>query len=52
MKKLWNRETLRYVDAWACREGTPEDTEDERAQSSHEMQGSDGVTREKEKEVV
>ena len=25
MNKLWNRETLRFVDAWACREGTPED---------------------------
>ena len=29
MKKLWNRETLRFVDAWACREGTPEDEEDQ-----------------------
>ncbi len=28
MKRLWNRETLRHVDAWACREGTPEDEED------------------------
>ena len=28
MKKLWNRETLRFVDAWACKEGTPEDDED------------------------
>ena len=28
MKKLWNRETLRFVDAWACRDGTPEDDED------------------------
>ena len=24
MKRLWHRETLRYVDAWACKEGTPE----------------------------
>ena len=30
MKKMWNRETLRFVDAWACREGTPEDDEDVR----------------------
>ncbi|KAF4313592.1 Bicarbonate transporter protein [Botryosphaeria dothidea] len=30
MKKVWNRETLRYVDAWACRDGTPEDDEDRR----------------------
>ncbi|KAK4994860.1 hypothetical protein LTR66_005210 [Elasticomyces elasticus] len=28
MKKIWNRETLRFVDAWACRDGTPEDDED------------------------
>ena len=28
MRKLWNRETLRSVDAWACKEGTPEDDED------------------------
>jgi len=28
MNRLWNRETLRFVDAWACREGTPEDDED------------------------
>lgn len=27
MNKLWNRETLRFVDAWACRDGTPEDDE-------------------------
>lgn len=28
MKKWWPREVLRFVDAWACREGTPEDDED------------------------
>jgi len=28
MNKLWNRETMRFVDAWACRDGTPEDDED------------------------
>ncbi|KAI9772625.1 MAG: hypothetical protein M1840_000219 [Geoglossum simile] len=28
MKKLWNRETLRYVDQWACKGGAPEDEED------------------------
>jgi hypothetical protein len=28
MNRIWNREVLRYVDAWACREGTPEDDED------------------------
>ena len=33
MNGVWNRETLRFVDAWACREGTPEDDEDARARS-------------------
>lgn len=28
MNKLWRRDTLRFVDAWACRDGTPEDDED------------------------
>lgn len=28
MNRVWNRETLRYVDGWACREGTPEGDED------------------------
>ena len=28
MSRFWDRETLRYVDAWACKEGTPEDDED------------------------
>lgn len=28
MNRIWNRETLRYVDAWACRDGTPEGDED------------------------
>lgn len=28
MNKLWDRETLRFVDAWACRKGTPEDERD------------------------
>jgi hypothetical protein len=32
MKRWWNREALRFVDAWACREGTPEDDEDQQAQ--------------------
>ncbi|KAL1305883.1 hypothetical protein AAFC00_004030 [Neodothiora populina] len=30
LNKIWNRETLRYVDSWACRDGTPEGTEDEK----------------------
>ena len=28
MNRLWHRETLRFVDAWACRKGTPEDDTD------------------------
>jgi hypothetical protein len=28
MNRIWNRETLRHVDAWACKDGTPEDDED------------------------
>jgi hypothetical protein len=31
MNKLWNRETLRFVDKWACKDGTPEDDEDRRS---------------------
>jgi hypothetical protein len=30
MKRLWNTETLRFVDKWACKDGTPEDDEDRR----------------------
>lgn len=30
MPKWWDREVLRYVDGWACREGTPEGDEDRR----------------------
>jgi hypothetical protein len=30
MNKIWGRETLRFVDAWACKDGTPEDDVDRR----------------------
>lgn len=33
MNKIWSADVLRYVDRWACREGTPEDVEDERRAS-------------------
>jgi len=33
MNRIWHRETLRFVDAWACREGTPEDDEDAKARA-------------------
>jgi HCO3- transporter family len=36
MNKLWRREVLRFVDAWACREGTPEDDEDRRSRVARE----------------
>lgn len=50
MKRLWHRETLRHVDAWACKDGTPEDEEDARAAGTAdagEEMGStkDGVMR-------
>ncbi|KAI9367687.1 HCO3 transporter family-domain-containing protein [Aspergillus egyptiacus] len=32
MKRWWPREVLRFVDAWACKEGTPEDDEDAEAE--------------------
>ncbi|KAM0333460.1 hypothetical protein ACHAQA_002122 [Verticillium albo-atrum] len=30
MNRIWSRQTLRYVDGWATREGKPEDSEDDR----------------------
>jgi hypothetical protein len=33
MKRWWHRDTLRFVDAWACRAGTPEDDEDARSRA-------------------
>ncbi|KNG87770.1 hypothetical protein ANOM_004449 [Aspergillus nomiae NRRL 13137] len=40
MKNWWPREVLRFVDAWACREGTPEDDEDAEAKKD-ELSGDD-----------
>ncbi|KAL9050593.1 MAG: hypothetical protein Q9162_006551 [Coniocarpon cinnabarinum] len=34
MDKIWNREVLRYVDAWACQDGCPEDDVDQCATRS------------------
>ncbi|KAK4623691.1 Boron transporter 1 [Fulvia fulva] len=28
MHRIWNKDVLRYVDRWACREGRPEDEEE------------------------
>ena len=35
MNRIWGRETLRFVDAWACREGTPEGDEDARTATTN-----------------
>lgn len=34
MNKIWNRATLRYIDEWACKDGTPEDDEDRAADTA------------------
>ncbi|KAL3422365.1 hypothetical protein PVAG01_06521 [Phlyctema vagabunda] len=39
MNRIWKRETLRFVDAWTCRDGTPEDTEDETKKTRAETRG-------------
>lgn len=31
MNRIWGKEVLRHVDAWACKEGTPEGDQDTRA---------------------
>jgi hypothetical protein len=41
MNKMWSPEVLRYVDRWACRDGTPEDVEDERRASLSQPYQSD-----------
>lgn len=28
VRRIWSRQTLRIVDRWSCREGSPEDDED------------------------
>ncbi|RAL08604.1 uncharacterized protein BO97DRAFT_376380 [Aspergillus homomorphus CBS 101889] len=38
MKRWWPREVLRFVDAWACKEGTPEDDEDAQAEAEAEAE--------------
>ncbi|KAL3493241.1 HCO3 transporter family-domain-containing protein [Aspergillus germanicus] len=39
MKRWWQREVLRFVDAWACKEGTPEDDEDAKALQNESAHG-------------
>ena len=50
MKKLWNRETLRFVDAWACRDGTPEDDED--AEDAEDARADAGEVRPKHENLM
>ena len=43
MNKIWKRDTLRYVDAWACKEGTPEDDEDRAAEIEKRARPEEGL---------
>ena len=36
ISRIWHRDVLRFVDAWACRGGTPEDDEDAKDCSANE----------------
>ena len=48
MNRIWSRETLLWVDAWACREGHPEDLPgDDDAAPTAEGDEEQGVVREK-----
>lgn len=38
MKKIWSKDVLRFVDRWACREGTPEDEDDESGHCAEESE--------------
>ncbi|KAL9128530.1 MAG: hypothetical protein Q9217_002795, partial [Psora testacea] len=40
MNRIWHRETLRYVDAWACRDGTPEGDEDNENSTTNQEQAA------------
>lgn len=43
MNRMWHRETLRFVDAWACRDGTPEDDEDRRVAAAKAAENAEGT---------
>ena len=43
MNRMWHKETLRFVDAWACRDGTPEDDEDRRAAAAKASEDAEGT---------
>lgn len=48
MNRIWNKETLRWVDGWACRDGQPEDSQpdegsdEDNADSPREKSGPTG----------
>ena len=43
MNRMWHRETLRFIDAWACRDGTPEDDEDRRVAAAKAAENAEGT---------
>jgi len=51
MNRLWHRETLRYVDAWACRDGTPEDDEDKIKRAKEQEMGNGRGNQRRENEL-
>ena len=42
MSHLWSRETLRFVDQWACKEGTPEGDDDVRRYGAGNIDDREG----------
>ena len=51
MNRVWHRETLRYVDAWACRDGTPEDDEDKTKRAKEQETGNGRGNQRRESEL-
>jgi hypothetical protein len=52
MNRIWDRETLRFVDAWACKEGTPEDDQDKEAEIEVTHRDQERIAEESEETVV
>ena len=51
LNKIWNREVLRYVDSWACKDGTPEGDEDRKMEQKRKRKARRAaVEQEKEEE--
>lgn len=51
LKKVWNRECLRYVDSWACKEGTPEGDEDRKKEEKRNVKASAAAAEEEKTEM-